>query len=170
MGVDTDGVIVRPAVEGDLDVLVEHTWSVAEEGGWLGIEVPFDRGARRIRFADWIAGESSTVLVADAADGTGVVGYVSIEVARYGVADLGMLLVAGWRGRGLGTRLLAAAIEWATVNGAHKVSLEVWPHNSAAIALYQRAGFVEEGRRHRHYRRRDGEIWDAVIMGRQLSP
>jgi RimJ/RimL family protein N-acetyltransferase len=164
-----DGVVVRSAIEGDVDVLVEHTWSVASEGGWLGIEVPFDRGARRERFADWISGKSSTVLVADADAGPGVVGYISIDVARYGVADIGMLVVAGWRGRGLGTKLLDSAIDWATLNQAHKVSLEVWPHNAAAIALYRRAGFNEEGRRHRHYRRRNGEIWDAVIMGRQLS-
>jgi RimJ/RimL family protein N-acetyltransferase len=177
VGIDgsrADGVVVRPAIENDLDLLVEHTWAVASEGGWLGIEVPFDRDARRLRFADWTAGESSTVLVADAgpatgpATGPGVVGYISIEIARYGVADIGMLLVPGWRGRGLGTMLLTAAIDWATVNRAHKVSLEVWPHNSAAIELYRRAGFEEEGRRRRHYRRRNGEIWDAVIMGRQL--
>jgi RimJ/RimL family protein N-acetyltransferase len=165
------GVVVRPAIEGDLDLLVEQTWAVASEGGWLGIEVPFDRGARRTRFADWTSGESSTVLVVDTAPagGPGVVGYISVEIARYGVADIGMLILAGWRGRGLGTRLLDAAIEWATMNRAHKVSLEVWPHNSAAIELYRRAGFDEEGRRRRHYRRRNGEIWDAVIMGRQLS-
>jgi ribosomal protein S18 acetylase RimI-like enzyme len=41
--------------------------------------------------------------------------------------------------------LLDAGVEWATVNHAHKVSLEVWPHNSAAMALYRRAGFDEEG-------------------------
>jgi RimJ/RimL family protein N-acetyltransferase len=175
VGVDDSwaaGVVVRPAIEDDLDVLVEHTWSVASEGGWLGIEAPFDRRARRERFADWISGQSSTVLVADAVagDGPGVVGYISVEIARYGVADIGMLTVAEWRGRGLETRLLDAAIDWATVNRAHKVSLEVWPHNSAAIALYRRAGFDEEGRRHRHSLRRNGEIWDAVIMSRQLSP
>jgi RimJ/RimL family protein N-acetyltransferase len=170
--VTADGAVVRAATEDDLDLLVEHTWAVATEGGWLGIEVPFDRDARRQRFADWGSGESSTVLVVDSDPpaGRGVVGYVTIDIARYGVADIGMLIVAGWRGRGLGTQLLSAAIDWASANGAHKMSLEVWPHNRAAIELYRRAGFVEEGRRHRHYRRRNGEIWDAVIMGRQLSP
>lgn len=162
---------VRPATEGDLPVLVEQTWAVAAEGQWLGVEVPFDRDARLARFAGWLTGKTSTVLVADAAGAGGcdVVGYVSVEIASYGVADIGMLLVAGYRGRGVGTMLLNEAIEWAAAHGAHKVGLEVWPHNPAAIALYRRAGFEEEGRRRRHYRRRNGEIWDAVIMGRQLS-
>ncbi len=48
------------------------------------------------------------------------------------------------------------------------VAAQVWPHNSSAIELYHRAGFVEEGRKRRHYRRRNGEIWDAVLMGRPL--
>jgi RimJ/RimL family protein N-acetyltransferase len=45
----------------------------------------------------------------------------------------------------------------------------VWPHNDRAIALYARRGFVEEGRLVRHYRRRSGELWDAIIMGLPLS-
>ena len=49
--------------------------------------------------------------------------------------------------------------------GAHKVALQVWPHNEAARRLYLRHGFVEEGLLRRHYPRRNGELWDAVIMG-----
>jgi putative acetyltransferase len=49
------------------------------------------------------------------------------------------------------------------------VTLELWPHNRAARRLYERAGFVEEGRRRRHYRRRSGELWDSVVMGLVLD-
>lgn len=161
---------VRPARMEDLEELVEHTWAVAAEGRWTGVETPFDREARRARLDALRAGPMSAVLVADtaAAGGPGIVGYISIEIASYGVADIGMLVIAGWRGRGVGAAMLDAAIEWASAAGAHKMALEVWPHNSAAIELYRRAGFVEEGRKHRHYRRRNGEIWDAVLMGRPL--
>jgi len=47
----------------------------------------------------------------------------------------------------------------------HKLALEVWPHNGAARALYRRLGFVDEGRLRRQYRRRSGELWDAIVMG-----
>ncbi|HET8741860.1 MAG TPA: GNAT family N-acetyltransferase [Gaiella sp.] len=47
----------------------------------------------------------------------------------------------------VGTALVAAAIEWARVRGLHKLTLSVFPHNDAAIALYRTFGFVEEGRR-----------------------
>ncbi len=53
--------------------------------------------------------------------------------------------------------------------GAHKVSLQVWPHNGAARRLYRRLGFEEEGRIRRHYRRRNGQLWDAIIMGMVLD-
>jgi ribosomal protein S18 acetylase RimI-like enzyme len=84
------------------------------------------------------------------------------------VADVGMLIIEGWRGRGIGRALLDAAIDWAATAGAHKMALETWPHNDAAIQLYRRAGFVEEGRKVRHYRRQNGELWDSVLMGRPV--
>jgi hypothetical protein len=34
-----------------------------------------------------------------------------------------------------------------------------------AVAGYRKFGFVEEGRRIKHYRRTSGELWDAVDMG-----
>ncbi|MEP9394480.1 MULTISPECIES: GNAT family N-acetyltransferase [Gordonia] len=34
-----------------------------------------------------------------------------------------------------------------------------------AIALYEKFGCVAEGRLYRHYRRRSGELWDAIVMG-----
>jgi ribosomal protein S18 acetylase RimI-like enzyme len=165
---DRHGAIVRPGTDEDLDELVAHTWDVAAEGRWLGVEVPFDRDARRSRLEGVCSGETSTVLVADAG-GPGIVGFVTGEIAPYGVADIGMLVVQGWRGLGVGSRLLDAVMEWASAAGAHKMALEVWPHNAPALDLYRRAGFVEEGRKLRHYRRRNGELWDAVLMGRPLS-
>jgi RimJ/RimL family protein N-acetyltransferase len=166
----TGQITVRPAVEDDLDALLDQTWAVAAEGLWIGVEVPFDREARRIRLASMIEGVSSTVLVADGAvdGGPGPVGHIAVTIAPYGVADIGMLIAEGWRGQGIGRMLLGAAIGWAAASGAHKMALEVWPHNRAALGLYHAAGFVEEGRKRRHYRRRNGELWDSVLMGRPL--
>ena len=80
-----------------------------------------------------------------------------------------MLVDREWRGRGVGNALLAAAVDWARAAGAHKVSLQMWPHNEAARRLYEKFGFEEEGYLRRHYRRRSGEIWDAVVMGLLLD-
>jgi RimJ/RimL family protein N-acetyltransferase len=76
-----------------------------------------------------------------------------------------MMVESGWRGRGVGTALVAAAIEWARARGLHKLALSVFPHNEAAIALYRKFGFLEEGRRTKHMRRANGELWDLLEMG-----
>ena len=57
--------------------------------------------------------------------------------------------------------LVQATVEWARDHGLHKLSLEVFAHNSAAIALYRKYGFMEEGRRIKQYRRDSGELWDS---------
>jgi RimJ/RimL family protein N-acetyltransferase len=75
-----------------------------------------------------------------------------------------MAIVEDHRGAGLGRSLLTAAVDWARDRGCHKVTLEVWPHNTRARQLYQSAGFADEGYLRRHYRRKSGALWDAVVM------
>jgi ribosomal protein S18 acetylase RimI-like enzyme len=81
-----------------------------------------------------------------------------------------MAVARDWRGRGVGSALLAAAVDRAREQGLHKLSLSVFPHNEAAIALYRKFGFVEEGRRVKHIRRASGELWDTIEMGLLLEP
>jgi ribosomal protein S18 acetylase RimI-like enzyme len=161
---------IRHATDGDVDRIVGLTWDVAAEGEWIGTEVPFDRQERKHRVAGLLAGPASTILVADASRGGGptVVGEITVNVAPYGVAEVAMMVAAPWRGRGIGRALLDRAAAWARQAGAHKLWLEVWPHNTAALGLYRQFGFVEEGRKRRHYQRRNGELWDAVLMGLPL--
>ena len=42
-----------------------------------------------------------------------------------------MLVDRGWRGRGVGSALVQAAIGWARGQGLHKLCLEVFAHNTA---------------------------------------
>ena len=115
-----------------------------------------------MQFAASAAG--SIVAVADGR----VVGTLHVEVSRFGFGEFGMLVDRGWRGRGVGSALLRAAVDWARGRGLHKLCLEVFPHNAAAIAMYRKAGFAEEGRRVRQYRRASGELWDSIVMGLEL--
>ena len=160
-------VTVRRATAADADAVVAMLVEVAGEGRWIATEAPVDVEQRRRRLVEDIEREDAIVLVAEA--GGQPVGELGLHLARYGVADLGMAVAAGWRGRGIGSALLAEAIDQARTAGAHKVALQVWPHNAAAIALYERFGFQREGYLARHYRRRSGELWDAVVMGLPLD-
>ena len=94
-----------------------------------------------------------------------VVGVLNLYPSSFGYAEIGMYVARDWRGRGVGSALMEAAIDWARAEGLHKLSLSVFPHNAAGIALYRKFGFVEEGRRIKHFRRQSGELWDLVDMG-----
>ena len=142
--------------------MAEMFAAVAEERDGIATEPPVDIGERAAQFARTIA--SSVVAVADCQ----VIGMLHVEVTRHGFGEIGMLVGRGWRGRGVGSALLRAAVGLAREQGLHKLSLEVFAHNAAAIALYRKCGFVEEGRRARQYRRASGELWDSIVMGLAL--
>ena len=76
-----------------------------------------------------------------------------------------MMVAAGWRGRGVGSALVAPAIDSSRDRGLHKLALSVFPHNEAAIALYRKFAFIEEGRLRKHLRRDGGELWNLVELG-----
>ncbi len=159
---------IRAATEEDVDATLDLFEAVVNEGTWMGAEPGFDRNERRGRFLASLTEDRCTQLVA-MTDGGEIVGMLNLEVAPYGVAGLGMCVARVWRRRGVGGALVEGAVDAARRLGAHKLSLQVWPHNEAALRLYARHGFVEEGRLRRHYRRRNGELWDAVMMGLVLE-
>ena len=157
--------MIRRAEASDLEGMLDAYEAVAAEGRYIGGELPIDRVERGTRWLEGLADESAATFVADA-EGT-IVG--SAGVTGTGPSDLGMLVVREWRGRGVGSALLRACIDWARQAGSHKVTLQVWPHNAAAIDLYLKHGFKQEGYLRRHWRRRNGELWDAVVMGLLLE-
>ncbi|HEY3240403.1 MAG TPA: GNAT family N-acetyltransferase, partial [Acidimicrobiia bacterium] len=157
----TASIVVRPSQAGDFDNWLALFEAVAGEALWLGAEAPLDPATRR-DFFDRCLKHDDAIFLAES--GGGLVGAVSVSLSG-GLADLGMFVARDRRGAGVGSALVEAAIGWAREAGAYKVSLAVWAHNHAARALYAKFGFVTEGVRRRHYRRRNGQLWDAVLMG-----
>jgi RimJ/RimL family protein N-acetyltransferase len=162
-----DQLTVRPATLADRDGYRASFEEVAGEACWIGSELPVDWEARP-PWEEVLA--SPDVLVLVAADGSRIVGGLFMQRdARWGWTQLGMHLVDGYRSLGLGSRLLEAAIAWSRQVGAHKVLLDTFPHNTRAIGLYEKHGFVVEGHHRRHWRRNDGSLWDSVSMGLVLD-
>ncbi len=151
--------VVRPAQAGDARTMAELMAAVAAERDGIATEPPVDIDERAALFARSAA--TSVVAVA----GGQIIGMLHVEASRHGFGELGMLVHRDWRGRGVGSALLQAAIDWARGHGLHKLCLEVFAQNAAAIALYRNCGFIEEGRRARQYRRASGELWDTIMMG-----
>ncbi len=163
-----DLITVRHAQAGDADRWLALYEAVASEGTWIGGEAPVERERLRKGFAlRYVGAPERAVMLLAEADGDQI-GHLGLTSER-GVGDLGMAVADGWRGRGVGSALMAAAVDWAQQTGLHKLALQVWPHNAAARALYRKFGFAEEGRLRRHYRRRNGQLWDAIVMGLVLD-
>ena len=163
---------VRPAEPADAGPLVELAEQVGSEpqawlitgGDWrsAGEERRYLRSVRRYRHA--------AVFVAET-NGT-IVGRLSVardpHPASEHVADVGLMVARGHRRQGAGTALMEAAEAWAKSVGVQKLELHVFPHNTPAIALYERLGYEREGFRRRHFRR-GGELVDAILMAKDVS-
>lgn len=160
-------IAIRRATTADAESAVDLRIRVVDEGIWMGTEPPVDRAVAETAFQSYVDSDDKGVFVA--VDGETVVGAIFASFALPGVTTLGMNVDAASRGRRIGHALVDEVIAWSREHGAHKIELEVWPHNQAAIALYERTGFEREGLRRRQYRRRNGELWDAVVMGMVLD-
>jgi RimJ/RimL family protein N-acetyltransferase len=159
-------VEVRPMNPGDLDEFLNLLELVAAEERYIGPEAPIDRKTKGQQWLERLDSVDWGSLVAVGSD-VGIVGQIGLKDMR-GLIEIGMLVAPEQRGRGIGSALLSAGLEWARSRSAHKMTLQLWPDNEAARRLYAKFGFVEEGYLTRQWKRRNGEIWDAVIMGLQL--
>lgn len=140
-------IIVCPMTESDLDAVLaiesdsfSHPWS-------------------KTHFLDELNSPHSFPMVALDQDGA-VTGYICPML----VLDEGHILDVAvrkqYRRRGIGEMLVQKVIDECRDRGAAFVSLEVRLSNRPAIALYERLGFIETGRRKRYYE--NGE--DAILM------
>ena len=107
-----------------------------------------------------------------ALEGERVIGWCDISVTANPRLNhrgsLGMGLIDGYRGQGLGSKLMDAALKHAQKIGLEKVELHVYTSNLAAIALYRRFGFEQEGLI-KKYRKLEGRYFDCIMMGKFLN-
>jgi len=145
-------VATRPLRPGDLDQLVELWRALAIEGSPsdLVLYPPTDDNAARWRswVADAVERGEIVVLVAEV-DGL-IVGYVLFgerkshlkSPYRRGVIH-DLYVRPGWRGRGLGRRLLEGALDRMRTWGLDIATVSVATTNRAALSLYRKLGFED---------------------------
>ena len=138
--------------------------AVVEEGRWLATESTTPTEDLEQRFRASVEWDGYFLFVLE--DGGETIGSLGMQPTQAdGVLSLGMWVLPEWRGRGGGRMLMEAALE-ARPPDVHKIELEVFPDNEAAIGLYRSLGFEEEGLRREHYRRLDGSLRSALLMAR----
>ena len=126
----------------------------------------FSRPWNRRMLAEELENQCAAFLVAEAADTGAVLGYAGLLV----VADEGYItnvaVFPEYRRCGIAAQILKVYLNFARANDLAFLTLEVRPTNTAAIALYQRFGFEEVGRRRNYY---DLPKEDALILTRYFD-
>jgi L-phenylalanine/L-methionine N-acetyltransferase len=166
-------MIVRVALPGDAEGLTELGTAVGSEPeGWLVTTNGWRTAADERRYLRAIRRYPNAAVFVCEDEGL-IVGRLSIARDQHPssahVADLGLMVAASHRRRGIGTALLDAAVAWGRKSDVRKLELHVFPWNEPAIRLYETFGFEREGVRREHYRR-DGEYVDAILMAYRLPP
>jgi GNAT superfamily N-acetyltransferase len=149
-----DGLTIRPTRPEDIASVAAIYLSQARHHTALDpveYRVP-DRDAVLARFtAELEAAEEEDLHIVAVVDGV-VVGQLdaiggrrrspgSMRVQRAS-ASIGIAVLDGWRGRGIGTALMAAAEDWARGRGLEVLELDVATPNHGGRRLYERLGYV----------------------------
>jgi RimJ/RimL family protein N-acetyltransferase len=155
---------IAPIAPGHIESFHRALDTVARERKYLAhLEAPPLSRTRAFVLSNIKSGNPQFVALA----GGEVVGWC--EIGRDGLpthahrGTLGLGILPAYRGRGLGTRLLNAALEAAFAAGFVRIELDVYAGNARAIALYEKAGFVKEGLI-RAAAFIDGDYRDAITM------
>jgi RimJ/RimL family protein N-acetyltransferase len=113
-------------------------------------ERPMTVAAQREQLLGLLCRPNHTILVVE--DAGKLVGYLSAAGGAYcrnrHTVRIAIGLLQTHTGQGIGQQLLAALEMWARGQALHRVELTVMTHNTRAIRLYTRMGFLIEGTKH----------------------
>ena len=101
-----------------------------------------------------------------------MVGFYIGEKAGPDFSLMDICVMPSQQGKGIAKQLLAQFIEYGEQQNAENLFLEVRESNTRAIALYERAGFIEMSVRKNYYPSDNSAkngFEDAILMGMALS-
>ena len=97
-------------------------------------------------------------------DGDDLVGYVGSQSSIDESDIMNIAVHPDWRRRGIAEKLIDYLVQELKKRGSHALMLEVRVSNDPAIALYEKLGFQQVGRRKNYYR---NPKEDALILRKE---
>ena len=134
----------------------ESTMTAEQEGQFLQKRADSDNGIEILAEVDGVV--------------TGLAGFSAVgdkEKIRHR-ADFGISVDRQCWNLGIGTALMHACIECARAAGYEQIELNVVAENATAIAMYEKAGFVEFGRNPKGFKSRFTGYQEVVYMRMEL--
>lgn len=133
---------VRPVRREDVSAVIELVRSTLTEFG-----IVFGEGAQTdaqlTQLPDSYTSQSGAFFVA--VNGETVIGTAGVALIEPGVFELRkMFLHPSTRGRGLGQQLFEACLAHAIAQGGRRIVLDTTEKMTAAIAFYERNGFIRD--------------------------
>lgn len=144
------GLVIRPAGPSDVPALSElakRTWADAFGGPFRpeDLAAELEKSRSEAYFSDAL--KETTILLAE--ENGALRGYVQfgdVEIPEVEVqpGDQGLRRLyvdTAMQGRGVGRRLMDAALDHPRLASAHRIFLTVWEQNQGAMHLYESFGF-----------------------------
>lgn len=139
----TDEVTLRPATDGDADLLLRWANDPLTRASGFHADL-IEPAEHRAWLADRLARPDRPLLVAIHAGEP--IGVIRLDPAGSGEVEVGIALAPEFRGRGLAGRVLSAGLAWAERDAAlspRSYVARIRPANARSLALFRRQGFVE---------------------------
>jgi RimJ/RimL family protein N-acetyltransferase len=163
-------VLIRRAVTEDAAAILAYLRTVGGETINLtfGPEGPGISEEEERDYLDRVGVADNSLAIVALAGGR-IVGSLTFDGGRRPrlrhAGEFGISALQEYAGQGLGRALIEYMLDWARRSGVvRKINLKVRPDNSPAIRLYERMGWVHEGRTTRDTLI-DGEFTDCLLMG-----
>jgi L-amino acid N-acyltransferase YncA len=161
---------VRDAVEADLPAIVAiYNASIPARIATADTE-PVSAASRRTWFHEhspntrplWVAVENDEI-----------VGWLSVQAfygrpAYHAPAELSVYIATNWQRKGIGSALLAKALDRALSLGLKTLLGFIFAHNEPSLRLFEKFGFKRWGRLP-GVAELDGIERDLIVVGRQLA-
>lgn len=141
-----------------------------EDFGWWHIPAALEIEQELFATQPWTEAQFWSELAADnryfiaAMDGEDLLGYADLYINAPEAEIQTIAVRSAAQGRGIGTELLTSMFAAALEHGCNRMLLEVRADNAAAIAMYEKHGFVRNGLRPNYY----ALGIDAVLMERHV--